>query len=97
LKKHPFPQEPLRQYLIRVYKKLGLPKGISFHSLRHSYATHLVENGIDVTFVQNLLGHNDVRTTLRYTHVSQAKINQIESPLDRAMRLNQEKKNDGSK
>lgn len=78
----------------QVYKKLGLPKGISFHSLRHSYATHLVENGIDVTFVQKLLGHNDVRTTMRYTHVSQAKINQIESPLDRAMRLKQEKQNE---
>jgi site-specific recombinase XerD len=76
-----------------VYKSLELPKGISFHSLRHSYATHLVENGIDVTFVQHLLGHNDVRTTLRYTHVSQKKINNIESPLDRALRLKNEKKN----
>jgi site-specific recombinase XerD len=74
----------------QVYKSLGLPKGITFHSLRHSYATHLVENGIDVTFVQHLLGHNDVRTTLRYTHVSQKKINNIESPLDRALRLKNE-------
>ncbi len=78
----------------QVYKSLGLPKGITFHSLRHSYATHLVENGIDVTFVQHLLGHNDVRTTLRYTHVSQKKINNIESPLDRALRLKNEKENE---
>ena len=97
-----FPKTPIstrtaQAVFNQVFKKLGLPKGISFHSLRHSYATHLVENGIDVTFVQNLLGHNDVRTTLRYTHVSQAKINQIESPLDRAMRLKEEKKNEGNK
>ena len=78
----------------QVYKSLGLPKGTTFHSLRHSYATHLVENGIDVTFVQHLLGHNDVRTTFRYTHVSQKKINNIESPLDRALRLKNEKEND---
>jgi integrase/recombinase XerD len=78
----------------QVYKSLGLPKGITFHSLRHSYATHLVESGIDVTFVQHLLGHNDVRTTLRYTHVSQKKINNIESPLDRALRLKNEKENE---
>jgi integrase/recombinase XerD len=78
----------------QVYKSLGLPKGITFHSLRHSYAIHLVENGIDVTFVQHMLGHNDVRTTLRYTHVSQKKINQIESPLDRALRLKNEKENE---
>ena len=76
----------------QIFKKMNLPGGISFHSLRHSYATHLVENGIDVTFVQQLMGHNDVRTTLRYTHVSQAKINQVESPLDRAIRKREESK-----
>lgn len=69
-----------------VFKKLGLPKGTSFHALRHSYATHLVENGIDVTFVQRLLGHQDVRTTMRYTHVSKVKLSEIESPLDRILR-----------
>ena len=53
-----------------------------------------MENGIDVTFVQHLLGHNDVRTTLRYTYVSQKKINNIESPLDRALRLKNEKENE---
>ena len=81
----------------QVYKQLGLPKEISFHALRHSFATHLVENGIDVTFVQELLGHNDIRTTLRYMHVSQKKINQIESPLDRALRKSEEQKNGDEK
>ena len=78
----------------QVYKSLRLLEGITFHSLQHSYATHLVENGIDVTFVQHLLGHNDVQTTLRYTHVSQKKINNIESPPDRALRLKNENENE---
>ncbi len=69
-----------------AYKKLGLPAGCSFHSLRHSYATHLLENGTDITYIQKLLGHNDIKTTLRYTHVSNKDIGKIESPLDKIMR-----------
>ncbi|HRH50220.1 MAG TPA: tyrosine-type recombinase/integrase [Panacibacter sp.] len=56
------------------------------HSLRHSYATHLLENGTDITYIQKLLGHNDIKTTLRYTHVSNKDIGKIESPLDKIMR-----------
>ncbi|HRH51439.1 MAG TPA: tyrosine-type recombinase/integrase [Panacibacter sp.] len=69
-----------------AYKKLKLPAGTSFHSLRHSYATHLLENGTDITYIQKLLGHNDIKTTLRYTHVSNKDIGKIESPLDKIMR-----------
>jgi integrase len=90
----PSAPERRRLFSTRCRKALGLPKGISFHSLRHSYATHLVENGIDVTFVQHMLGHHDVRTTLHYTHVTRKKINNIESPLDRALRLKNEKENE---
>jgi site-specific recombinase XerD len=79
-----------------VFRKLGLSKGTSFHALRHSYATHLVESGIDVTFIQRLLGHQDVRTTMRYTHVSNIKLHEIESPLDRILRI-KNKKSDGAK
>ena len=68
------------------FEKIGLPKYFSFHSLRHSYATHLLENGTDIKYIQELLGHNDIKTTLRYTHVSKKAIEKIESPLDKILR-----------
>jgi integrase/recombinase XerD len=67
-------------------KNLNLPTNASFHSLRHSYATHLLENGTDIKIIQHLLGHNDIKTTLRYTHVSNKTLSKIESPLDKIIR-----------
>lgn len=63
-------------------KKAGINKVVGIHGLRHSYATHLLERGTDISYIQNLLGHNDIKTTLRYTHVSKKSIQNIESPLD---------------
>lgn len=57
-------------------------KKASIHSLRHSFATHLLENGTDIRFIQELLGHKDIKTTLLYTHVSDKSIRKIKSPLD---------------
>ena len=74
------------------FAKIGLPKYFSFHSLRHSYATHLLENGTDIKYIQELLGHNNINTTLRYTHVSKNAIEKIESPLDKIIRKQKEKK-----
>lgn len=54
----------------------------AFHSLRHSYATHLHEWGTDIKLIQELLGHNDLKTTLRYVHVSNLTIEKIKSPFD---------------
>lgn len=55
----------------------------SLHMLRHSYATHQLENGTDIRYIQELLGHNSIKTTLRYTHVAQNALAKIQSPLDR--------------
>jgi site-specific recombinase XerD len=63
-------------------QKAGIKKDISFHSLRHSFATHLLEKGIDVKYIKELLGHFDIRTTERYLHVSKEKLVNIISPLD---------------
>lgn len=57
-------------------------KNVGVHSLRHSFATHLLENGTDLALIQQLLGHNNIKTTLTYTHVSKKSLLKIKSPLD---------------
>jgi site-specific recombinase XerD len=63
-------------------KKAGIPKDASIHSLRHTFATHLLETGIDIKYIQELLGHTSIRTTVRYTHVACRHSLSISSPLD---------------
>lgn len=70
------------QVLQQAVKKTGLKKEVTLHTLRHSFATHLLEAGTDIRYIQELLGHNSPNTTMIYTHVSSKKLSEINSPFD---------------
>ncbi|HXG37195.1 MAG TPA: site-specific tyrosine recombinase/integron integrase [Bacteroidota bacterium] len=63
--------------------RAGIRKPVSIHSLRHSYATHLLEAGVDIRYIQEILGHSNLKTTEIYTHVSKKQIAKVVNPLDR--------------
>jgi len=66
----------------KAAKKSGIERNIHQHTLRHSFATHVLESGADVTVVQSLLGHNEARTTIEYLHIIRPKLISVKSPLD---------------
>ncbi|HPG10904.1 MAG TPA: tyrosine-type recombinase/integrase [Chitinophagaceae bacterium] len=72
----------LAQVLQMCATKADIKKKITLHTLRHSYATHLLESGTDIRYIQELLGHNSPKTTMIYTHVSSKKLSEIISPFD---------------
>ena len=78
----PYDARSLQLILKQAIKKVGITKPVTLHWLRHSYATHLLESGTDLRYIQELLGHNSSKTTEIYTHVSTKSLQLIKSPFD---------------
>ena len=78
----PYDARSLQLILKQALEKTGIRKPVTLHWLRHSYATHLLESGTDLRYIQELLGHSSSKTTEIYTHVSTKSIQQIKSPFD---------------
>ena len=77
-----YSEKSLQSVLKQALQKVGIKKPVTLHWLRHSYATHLLESGTDLRYIQELLGHSSSKTTEIYTHVSTKSIQQIKSPFD---------------
>ena len=81
-KNEPLCYETLRSTYEKARKKVGIKKGPGLHTLRHSFATHLLEAGYDIRKIQVLMGHKSLSTTMIYLHVSRETLSNIKSPLD---------------
>ena len=77
-----YSERSIQQVLKHALRKSGIKKPATLHWLRHSYATHLLESGTQIRYIQELLGHKHSKTTEIYTHVSNTSIRKIKSPLD---------------
>lgn len=82
IKGSPYDQRSLQNVLKQALEKAGIQKPVTLHWLRHSYATHLLESGTDLRYIQEILGHSSSKTTEIYTHVSTKSIQTIISPFD---------------
>lgn len=78
----PYSTRSAQQIFTDAKIKAGISKNISFHGLRHSFATHLLEKGVDIKYIKDILGHFDIKTTERYVHVARKALVNIGSPLD---------------
>ncbi len=82
VRRHHLHPATLQKAFKTALKKCKIPKAASIHSLRHSFATHLLENGYDIRTVQELLGHKNLQTTMIYTHIAKTNLEKVRSPLD---------------
>lgn len=85
----PVRPETVRQSLRQAAHHIGIHKRVTPHSLRHAFATHLLEDGTDIRVIQALLGHRSIRTTARYTRVSKTLIASVNSPLDKVSKVSE--------
>jgi len=83
IRRHHLHPDTLSRIVSRAARRAAIVKPVSCHTLRHSFATHLLESGHDIRTVQELLGHSDVSTTMIYTHVVNRGARAVKSPLDR--------------
>jgi site-specific recombinase XerD len=77
----PLPEGTGQGIFNHAVERAGLPKKGGIHSLRHSFATHLLESGVEITVVQKLLGHSSLSSTVTYLHVRRERVAQVQSPL----------------
>jgi site-specific recombinase XerD len=94
-KKGPLSDGLVQRICHRAVQRAGLRKKATLHTLRHSYATHMLEAGVDVVTLQKLLGHSDLSTTARYLHLSTRQMQQLPNVLDLLGLPKEEKKAEG--